>query len=71
MGASPIEAIGNGYKKASNFVNAIATGEYDIKKVKFPPIFSGNAAVGSAQSGGYVNCIFDGYGSQTLGGTNI
>ncbi len=71
MNGNPIEAIGSGYKKASNFVNSLATGEYDIKKVKFPPIFSGNSAVGSIPSGGFVNSVWDGYGSQTLGGTNI
>lgn len=71
MGNNAIEAISSGYDKASKFVNSVATGEYDIRKVKFPPIFSGNAAVGSANGTGFTNSIWDGYGSQTLGGTNI
>ncbi len=71
MGSNAIEAITSGYNKANKFLNSLATGDYDIKKVKFPPIFSGNSAVGSAQSGNFVNSVWDGYGSQTLGGTNI
>lgn len=70
MGA--IEAIGNIAKKTGDYVAGIATGDNDIKKIKFPIQLTGHGSDVSAPAAHTSGSLFGyGYGSQTLGGTNF
>ena len=72
MGNGAIDAIGNGYKKASTYLTGFGTKEVrDLKKL----LFGNNGQVASGHAPAQYTCSAFGYGfaasnSHTLGGTN-
>ncbi len=71
---NPIDAVNKVYNNVNDFVVGLSTGDKNVKKVKFPPIFSGYGSVQNVNTSFKAGTIWDGYGttgSHSTASTNI